>query len=126
MRSNNPSVKSLLEHLENDEVVRWTASLPLARVTRWGGMISTPDTVLQAVIRRSLIESNCPSHIINELMENAHERHWPPGLCTLETRQLNRRYYESFVCKRIPNKQAVVVMACDNRHVEPHLISKLN
>jgi len=122
LRSNNPNVKSLLEHLENDEVVRWATSLPLARVTRWGGMISTPDTVLQAVIKRALIESNCPSHIINELMENAHERHWPPGLCTLETRQLNRRYYESFVCKRIPSKQAVVVMACDNRHVEPHLI----
>ena len=37
-------------------------------------MISTPDAVLQAVIKRALIESGCPSHIVNDLMENAHER----------------------------------------------------
>lgn len=64
-------------------------------------MISTPDAVLQAVIKRALSESGCPAHIINELIENAHERRWPPGLSTLETRQMNRRLYESYVCKRI-------------------------
>ncbi len=58
-------------------------------------------------------------------MQNAHEKHWPHGLCTLETRQLNRRHYESFICKRIPSKQAVLVMACDNRHMESHLIGNL-
>ena len=67
-------------------------------------MISTPDAVLQAVIKRALIESNCPSQLITELMENAHERRWPPGLCTLETRQQNRRLYETIICKRIPGK----------------------
>jgi E3 ubiquitin-protein ligase NRDP1 len=56
-------------------------------------------------------------------MENAHEKHWPAGLCTLEARQINRRHYESFVCKRIPNKQAVVIMACDNHHLENNLIN---
>ena len=81
---------------------RWVSSLTPARVTRWGGMISTPDAVLQAVIKRSLLDSGCPSHIVNELMENAHERRWPPGLSTLETRQLNRRQYENYVTKRIP------------------------
>lgn len=35
-------------------------------------------------------------------MENAHERRWPPGLSTLETRQLNRRQYENYATKRIP------------------------
>lgn len=82
--------------------VRWVASLQAARVTRWGGMISTPDAVLQAVIKRALIDSGCPTHIVNELMENAHERRWPNGLSTLETRQLNRRQYENYVAKRIP------------------------
>ena len=85
---------------------RWVATLQPARVTRWGGMISTPDAVLQAVIKRALIESGCPSHIVNELMENAHERRWPPGLSTLETRQHNRRQYESYVTKRIPGTVA--------------------
>ena len=30
-----------------DEVPQWCSSLPIARVTRWGGMISTPDALLQ-------------------------------------------------------------------------------
>ena len=81
---------------------RWVSNLQQARVTRWGGMISTPDAVLQAVIKRALMDSGCPSHIVTELMENAHERRWPPGLSTLETRQLNRRQYENYVTKRIP------------------------
>ena len=84
---------------------RWVASLTPARVNRWGGMISTPDAVLQAVIKRALIESGCPSHIVNDLMENAHERRWPTGLSTLETRQLNRRQYENYVTKRIPGEE---------------------
>jgi E3 ubiquitin-protein ligase NRDP1 len=51
-----------------------------------------------------LIDSGSPSHIVNELMENAHERRWPSGLSTLETRQLNRRQYENYVTKRIPGE----------------------
>lgn len=72
--------------------------------------------------RRALVESHCPTNIINELMDNAHERHWPPGLNTLETRQLNRAHYSNFVCKRVPNKQAVLILACDNRHMSNHMI----
>ena len=85
-------------------VSRWVATLQPARVTRWGGMISTPDAVLQAVIKRALIDSGCPSHIVTDLMENAHERRWPPGLSTLETRQLNRRQYENYITKKIPGR----------------------
>ncbi|NXE17208.1 RNF41 ligase, partial [Lophotis ruficrista] len=103
-------------------VPRWVNSLQPARVTRWGGMISTPDAVLQAVIKRSLVESGCPTSIINELIENAHERNWPQGLATLETRQMNRRYYENYVAKRIPGKQAVVVMACENQHMGEDMV----
>ncbi|NWZ91304.1 RNF41 ligase, partial [Nesospiza acunhae] len=100
----------------------WVNSLQPARVTRWGGMISTPDAVLQAVIKRSLVESGCPASITNELIENAHERNWPQGLATLETRQMNRRYYENYVAKRIPGKQAVVVMACENQHMGEDMV----
>ena len=75
----------------SDEVLQWIQTLPQARVTRWGGMISTPDAVLQAVIRRSLTDSGCPPYILDPLMENAHERRWSQGLSTLETRQMIRR-----------------------------------
>lgn len=122
MRTTNRSVRALTDQMENDEVVRWAQSLQPARVTRWGGMISTPDAVLQAVIKRSLAESGCPPYILNQLMENAHERKWPPGLNTLETRQMNRRQYDNYVTKRVPGKQAVIVMNCDNQHVADDMI----
>lgn len=122
MRIANPRMREIQSEMENDDVVRWVSSLQPARVTRWGGMISTPDAVLQAVIKRALIDSGCPSHIVGELMENAHERRWPPGLSTLETRQLNRRQYENYITKRIPGKQAVVVMSCENQHMAEDMI----
>ncbi|XP_022664110.1 E3 ubiquitin-protein ligase NRDP1-like isoform X2 [Varroa jacobsoni] len=111
-----------------EQLALWSSNLNIARVTRWGGMISTPDRVLQNMVKRALIDSGCPLGVINELIENAHERKWPRGLDTLETRQRNRRAFENFVCKRIPGKQAVVALACDNMHmgddmmVQPGLI----
>ncbi|GIX82677.1 hypothetical protein CDAR_295763 [Caerostris darwini] len=122
VRLANPSVPPVVETLEQDETIRWANSLQRARVTRWGGMISTPDSVLQTMVRRALSESGCPPHVTAELMENAHERRWPTGLSTLETRQSNRRYYENYVCKRIPGKQAVVVMAIDNPHMNDDMV----
>lgn len=46
-------------------------------------MISTPDVALQDMIRTALMDNQCPVDIIEQLMENAHERHWPEGLATL-------------------------------------------
>lgn len=127
-----PFLQKLVIHLDCKVVVfyqlcvivhfRWANSLQRARVTRWGGMISTPDSVLQTMVRRALSESGCPAHVTAELMENAHERRWPTGLSTLETRQSNRRYYENYVCKRIPGRQAVVVMAIDNCHMNDDMV----
>lgn len=80
------------------------------------------------IIKRTLTEMGCPPHILDDLMENCHERRWPAGLCSLETRQNNRRQYENYVCKRVPGKQAVLVLSCDNGHmgedmmVEPGLV----
>ncbi|XP_074650058.1 E3 ubiquitin-protein ligase NRDP1-like [Tubulanus polymorphus] len=122
LRYSNPRIREIQSEMENDDVLGWVESLQAARVTRWGGMISTPDTVLQAVIKRALIDSHCPTHIVSQLMENAHERTWPPGLSTLETRQLNRRQYENYVTKRIPGKQAVIVMSCENTHMSDEMI----
>lgn len=74
------------------------------------------------MIKRTLDEMQCPPHIIDSLMQNCHERRWPPGLSSLETRQNNRRHYESYVCKRIPGKQAVLVLACDNTHMSEEMM----
>lgn len=125
MSANNlalPPVNRNYSDSTADEVLQWIQTLPQARVTRWGGMISTPDAVLQAVIRRSLSDSGCPSYILDPLMENAHERRWSQGLSTLETRQMNRRRYEQYIARRIPGKQAVVVMACENRHMGEFMV----
>lgn len=107
---------------EMDDVDRWVGTMPRARVTRWGGMISTPDTSLQESVRKALLDSNCPLQVVNELMENSHERRWPPGLSTLEIRQLNRRLYDNYVCRKIPGRQAVVVMASDNGHIAEDML----
>ena len=98
------------------------STLKMAKVKRWGGMISTPDNILQAIIKRALVDSGCPPHLVNELMFNSHERKWPQGLSTLETRQTNRRKYEMYIPRRIPGKQAIVIMACENEHMGEALI----
>ena len=54
-------------------VMRWAGTLPMARVTKWGRMIPTPDTELQLIIKHALRASGCPGYIVTELMENAHE-----------------------------------------------------
>ena len=104
------------------QTVRWLSNLKPARVRRWGGMISTPDSVLQAIIKRALSDSGCPPHLVSELMINAHERRWPTGLSTLETRQLNRSRYEQYVTKRVPGKQAIVIMASENEHMGESMV----
>lgn len=102
MRVTNPAMRAIADQMERDEVVRWSSTLARARVTRWGGMISTPDDALQMMIKRALSESGCPPHILDDLMENCHERQWPRRLSSLETRQNNRRIYDNYVCRRIP------------------------
>lgn len=54
MRVSNPTMRALADQMEREEVIRWANSLSRARVTRWGGMISTPDDVLQVVITRCI------------------------------------------------------------------------
>lgn len=49
MRVSNPAMRAIADQMERDEVVRWSSTLARARVTRWGGMISTPDDALQVV-----------------------------------------------------------------------------
>lgn len=123
-RTMGPTVSCCLESVENEEILSWSSNLQIARITHWGGMISTPNAVLQDAVKDALLESGCPIQITNELMENAHERHWPQGLSTLETRQSNRRYYDNFVCRRIMDAQAVIILSCDNRHMNESMIAE--
>ncbi|CAF0936394.1 unnamed protein product [Rotaria sordida] len=120
----NSTVSDSFEDGEHDATLRWSTNLQLARITYWGGMISTPNIILQNTIKDALLESGCPINIIDDLMKNAHEQYWPQGLSTLETRQLNRQHYESYVCRRISNEQAIVVLSCDNRHMNQSMISE--
>lgn len=80
--------------------------------------------MLQNAIKVALMESGCPAHILVDLMENCHERNWPAGLSSLETRQSKRREYEKYICKRIPGKQAVVVLQVDNPFLEDDMMSE--
>ena len=35
---------------------------------------------------------------------------------------MHRRQYEQYVCRRIPGRQAVAVMACENMHMSDDMI----
>ncbi|XP_031828418.1 E3 ubiquitin-protein ligase NRDP1 elgi isoform X2 [Nomia melanderi] len=119
----DPVIKNTYNYVESVEIERWSASLPRAKVTRWGGMISTPDRTLQAMIKVILRQYNCPRHIIDELTENCHEKNWPCGLSSLETRQNSRRLYDTYVCKRVPGKQIVIALYCDNKHMPQFMMT---
>lgn len=124
----SPSSVSSSQSNYPDEVERaiqtsqWLSLLRPARIRHWGGIISTPDSILQSIIRQALSSSGCPQYLLVELMANAHERRWPPGLSVLETRQLNRSRYEQYVTKQVPGKQAVVIMASENEHMGDNMI----
>ena len=126
MRSNtvlvNPSNNYPDEVERAIQTSHWLIGLKPAKVRHWGGIISTPDAILQSIIRRALSESGCPQYLLVELMANAHERRWPAGLNVLETRQLNRSRYEQYVTKRVPGKQAVVIMASENEHMGDNMV----
>lgn len=104
------------------QLIVWSNSLPLAKVLRWGSLISTPNASLLTKIRNSLLEAGCPSNIIDDLMENSHESKWPIGLSTLEIRQINRPLFNNYVCRKITSMQAVVVISSENQHMNSDLI----
>lgn len=58
MRSSNPAMRAIADQMERDEVVRWSSTLARARVTRWGGMISTPDDALQVIFLNEIVRKN--------------------------------------------------------------------
>jgi len=112
------AMRAISDQMERDKVVRWSSTLARARVTRWDSMICTPpDFFYLIIIKHALSESGCPPHILDDLMKNCHERRWSRGLRSLERRQNNRRIYDNYVCRRIPEKQAVLVLSCDNAHM---------
>lgn len=51
MRVSNPGIPALNDDIDREEVSRWSNTLSRARVTRWGGMISTPDDMLQVCFK---------------------------------------------------------------------------
>lgn len=61
---------------------------------------------------------NKPSMIIHQYNIISLFLRWPRGLSSLETRQNNRRIYDNYVCRRVPGKQAVLVLPSDNAHMD--------
>ncbi|CAB4061675.1 RNF41 [Lepeophtheirus salmonis] len=51
----------------SEGIVVWANSLARAKVTTWGGIISTPDSKSQSNVKRSLIESGCPRQIAKKI-----------------------------------------------------------
>ncbi|XP_049622902.1 E3 ubiquitin-protein ligase NRDP1-like [Suncus etruscus] len=107
---------------QQDEIWQWVYTLQPAKVTQWDCIISTPDAMLKVVLRRSLVETGCPTSFVNQLMENSQEHKWPQGLATLEMRQMNQHYYENYVTRHILGLQAVLMMAYENQHMDENMV----
>ncbi|XP_078043529.1 E3 ubiquitin-protein ligase NRDP1 elgi [Augochlora pura] len=124
LKCGHPREVGIIARHDEREIARWSASLPPAKINRWGGMISTPDAKMQAMVKGTLIRAECPIYVVSQLMENCHERNWPSGLRSLETRQKHKRLYGDYVCKRLPGKQAVVVLHYDNKHMPAFMMTR--
>lgn len=77
MRVKNPAMREIADQMERVEVIRWSGTLPRARVTRWGGMISTPDDALQVSDCLSCILFNIIQSIVDSVIREKHSRHSP-------------------------------------------------
>lgn len=85
LKVSNPSMRAIADAMDRDqqyrEVVRWSNSLQPARVTRWGGMISTPDEALQvrtgffAVFGNTFVSSYKRMHGAEALFSNNKRNH---------------------------------------------------
>ena len=62
--SGPPNIDCLWPHrfltIAIDQVLGYVLNISRAKVTRWGGMISTPNSDLIAAIRRTLVDTGCP------------------------------------------------------------------
>ena len=110
-----------------DAISAWCKRLPKANVTDWGRFYDTPGASHQEDIRQSLADSGIPTEfqkLLDVLMVNSHEKCWPEGLRTKVERIKRRDQFKQYVLRRVPGKQAVVVMACENEHMSNDMIFK--
>lgn len=122
MQLAHPMISTINRLSAEGQNLRWVHSLERGCVANWGALIATPDLVTQSKVQRALSESSCPSCLTVKLVGNAHVSKWPPGLSTLEVRRANRRYCESYQCRKIPGEQAIVIMAVDNSHMNGNMV----
>ena len=111
-----------------DELLASTWLSSLKQIHDFGRVDQTPDATLLVDIKRALIESDCPQETANALTKNSNKEQWMPQIRELVLNEdayhfltVERwRYWRPFcrfISKRIPNTQAVVVMAADNQHM---------
>lgn len=120
----NSTFENLETTSQQDEIRQWVYTLQPAKVSQWDCIISTPGAMLKVVLRVSLVESGCPTSVVNQLVENSEEHKWPQGLATLEMRQMNQHYYENYVTRHIFDLQAVVMMAYENQHMGENMVQE--
>lgn len=103
------------------ETIVWADSMTEATVRDWGTIVSTPLKRRLEPFKQLLIDCGCPAWLAEELAANGHETKWPPGMSSLSVRNQNRLAYSRFKARRLPEQQAVVIMQCENRHMDPSM-----
>lgn len=125
LRSSNPMLRNIGEHLDRYSLMQWGGGLPLGNIRTWGSLISTPDTPMHVVVRDCLCSCGCPMNLVNLMVDRCHEDHWPDGLMTLDARRENYHRLPLYVTHLLPSlvtgKQCVVVLGDENTHMPENL-----
>ena len=104
------------------EIVGWVDTLAEATVRDWGGIVSTPLRQTLEPYKQLLLECNCPEWLAEELVAHGHESQWPIMMRSLSVRNENRATYSRFKTRRVPDRQAVLIMQFENSHMDLQLI----
>ncbi|XP_037950328.1 E3 ubiquitin-protein ligase NRDP1-like [Teleopsis dalmanni] len=95
----------------------WSTSLPLASVTMWGKIFPRPGARLQRCLKKALAKHKCPQMFAEMLLKNSTETNWPFGISDMYVRKKHLSILNTFVLRKIPDMQAVVMDFHQNRHV---------
>ncbi|XP_022232582.2 E3 ubiquitin-protein ligase NRDP1 [Drosophila obscura] len=129
LRSTSPVMRDVGDQLDHYALSHWSASLPRARVTNWGSVISTPDNQMHLLVRDSLRESGCPMHLLNTMVEQCHEERWPVAMANLQLRRASHNQMTQFVTRLIKSlatgKPCLCIFGVDNRHMPENLRPRL-
>ena len=74
------------------------------------------------VIKKALIDSNCPLSILQDFIEKSNENFWPIGLSNVFQREKNLSRLGMYKCRKLKGENVVTIVSSDNLFMPKELI----